>query len=54
MSDSNADTTDAQPTTTAFDARRRLRGDYDDTLYFQFRRARVAQDFSPAAGGEVQ
>ena len=29
-------TTDAQPATTAFDARERLEGAYDDTLYFQF------------------
>ena len=51
MSDSNTDTADAQPATTAFDARRRLRGDYDD-VQFQFRAARVAQSFSAAAGGE--
>ena len=44
-------TTDAQPAPTAFDARRRLRGDYDD-VQFQFRAARVAQSFSAAAGGE--
>ena len=29
-------TTDAQPATTAFDARERLEGSYDGTFHFQF------------------
>ena len=53
MSDSNADTTtDAQPATTAFDARERLEGTYDGTFYFQFRSAGMAHGFSAAAGGD--
>ena len=44
------DTTDAQPATTAFDARERLEGTYDG-LYFQFRSAGMAHGFSAAVGG---
>ena len=45
-------TTDAQPATTAFDARERLEGTYDG-LYFQFRSAGMAQGFSAGVGGDV-
>ena len=45
-------TTDAQPATTAFDARERLEGTYDG-LYFQFRSAGMAHGFSAAAGGDA-
>ena len=45
-------TTDAQPATTAFDARERLEGTYDGTFHFQFRSAGMAHGFSAAAGGD--
>ena len=52
MSDSNADTTtDAQPATTAFDARERLEGTYDGTFHFQFRSAGMARREGRRAGG---
>ena len=44
-------TTDAQPATTAFDARERLEGTYDGTFYFQFRSAGMAHGFSAGVGG---
>ena len=43
-------TTDAQPATTAFDARERLEGAYDE-VHFQFRRTRVARPEGRRAGG---
>ena len=50
MSDSNADTDDAQPATTAFDARRRLRGDYD---HLQFHHVDMARPEERRAGGDA-
>ena len=43
-------TTDAQPATTAFDARRRLRGDYD---HLQFHHVDMARPEERRAGGDA-
>ena len=46
-------TTDAQPATTAFDARERLEGTYDGTFYFQVHSVRLTRPEGRRAGGDL-